>query len=452
MRHFFLLGLMLALMAALSGGLSAQNLKNEPDSKVEPKKDAKEQKAPEWPKEVLGKKLDYWVKEISKSTDPSSRESAIRILPQFGPDARKTAGPALLNALTKDTDISVRMTALVTIPLVGLDDSNIDAGLNAMVALVKPGPSGAHDRHTKLEAISALSACGPIANRASAIPALIEHACKDQYSWQVRKAGAAALASVGQPVAEMTTPGGKDSPKTPKEGPAPKSPKEIPKSKLQGAGPNLQAVTQLIRMLSPLTEHSHLVRRQAISSLIALGPPHEEQTWKELRTALQAAMKDPDQSVSIWARVAFIQSELNEIKGDNLNLKYLVGSLLSKEIDPAKRIEILQAIAALGDVAASQVIDELLALAQSIDPEITKEKMKELKGEDLALTLTAIQALANMPSQRSKSLPVLDKLESLHKIDAIKYQAKFSRELLVLQDKDKKAFKEAREKEKKDNK
>jgi hypothetical protein len=431
MRHLFILTFMLAGMIVFSDGLSAQALKNEPkpgaksdaaDNKKEKDKD-KDPKKFEWPTEVLGKKLDYWVKEASKSPDPSNREAALRILPQFGPDARKTAGPVLLSAMTKDTDINVRLTALATVPLLGFDDANIEAGLNAMVALLKP--SNLHDRFTRMEAVSALAACGPVANRASAIPTLVEFTCKDPASWQLRKAAAAALASIGQPVMEMETP------KAGKEGPAAKG-KESPKAKLShGKGPDSQAIKGLIKMLSPLNEHSHEVRRQVITSMRSLGPPHDEAGWKEYRAALQAAQKDPDQSVSLWARVAYIEASLEPIKGADLNLRFLVDSL--KTSDPAKRIEIMTAIGALGDTASNQVIDEFIALATSIPKDA---KPESIKGEDLMLTLTAIRAIGNMPSQMEKSMPVLDKLESTHKIDLIKEMAGFSKKLLVLRNQD----------------
>ena len=47
------------------------------------------EKPPEWPKEIGGKDLKGWLTELKESTDGSVRELAIKVIPQFGPPARR---------------------------------------------------------------------------------------------------------------------------------------------------------------------------------------------------------------------------------------------------------------------------------------------------------------------------------------------------------------------------
>src|SRR5688500_13499922 len=96
MRHVIVFGLFMLgmLIGVSSADLSAQVLKTEKkdpkgDAKVDPKKEAP--KEIEWPKKILGKTLDQWVKDMVGQKDASMRDFAIKTVSLFGPDARKAA-------------------------------------------------------------------------------------------------------------------------------------------------------------------------------------------------------------------------------------------------------------------------------------------------------------------------------------------------------------------------
>jgi len=348
MRCLFSLGLMVAMFALAAAATPAQEPKNVPK---DPRDEIK------WPKEVLGKTLDQWIREMRESSDASTRDQAIRMLPMFGPDSRR-ASVNLVNAIAADKDINVRLTAINTVPLIGFDEANTDPGLNALVNILKPGSGAAN--HTRFEATNSLAACGPIAKRA--IPTLIDFTSVDITSWQNRKAAVAALGRLGVP----TTADG---------------------------GPDIQALRGIIKVLQ--TDRSHQVRREALSSLLMLGPPKVELVWKELRKALDFAMKDPDKSIALWARVAFVRTEQELIKTNDPNLVAITKLLASKDLEVKQ--EAVQALGVIGEEAKTR-LPELIAIVEG-------------KNEEPYMIATALWALSQIPSETGKILPVIDPLK-----------------------------------------
>ena len=363
MHRFLGLCLFAIVACAFSVSLPAQTIK------MDPKPDPKAETKFTWPKEIMGKNLDAWVREMKSSRDASTRDQAIRTVPLFGPDSMKAASANLLFALTKDPDINVKLTAIATIPVLGFDLPEREAGLNALVNIVKPNSGAAS--HTRYETVMCLANCGPIARRA--IPTLAEYTIFDQNSWQNRKAAVYALGRLGVPVGPET-------------------------------GPDLQAVKALVKCLR--TETSHQIRREAINSLLLLGPPRIEAAWRDLRDALIHTMRDPDHSIEIWARVAYIRTELELIKPNDPNLAALAKYLTSSDL--ARKAEALQAFGLLGDEAKSRLAD-IIAVA-------TNEK------EELVMVGTAIWVLAQIPAETAKILPVLDQLKK-HKEEGIRKAA-----------------------------
>jgi len=311
-----------------------------------------------WPKEIGGKTLDQWVREMRSSPDASTRDQAIRTIPNFGPDSRKAASANLVNAILNERDVNVRLTAINTVPLIGFDEAYADQGLDAMVKILIPANAAAS--HTRFETTNSLGACGPIAKRA--IPTLITYTMVDQTSWQNRKAAVAALGRLGMPM-------------------------------MKGEGPDVVAMRGIIKCLR--TDSSHQVRREAISSLMTLGPPTVEAVWKELRDALVYVMKDPDKSISLWARVVYIRTEQELIKTNDPNLVAITKLLASKELDMKQ--EAIQAIGFIGEEAKSR-LPELIAIAEG-------------KNEEPFIIASALWAMSQMPSQTDKMLPVIDPLK-----------------------------------------
>src|SRR5580692_2934907 len=103
MRRIGMFGILaMALAGICSVQTSAQATKG--GAKDEPKID--------WPKRIQGKTLETWVREMHESTDASTRDQAIRVIPLFGPDCRKAASANLLSAISTDPDLNVRLTAI----------------------------------------------------------------------------------------------------------------------------------------------------------------------------------------------------------------------------------------------------------------------------------------------------------------------------------------------------
>jgi HEAT repeat protein len=351
MRLVVLFGLILGVLA-LGNSSPAQVLKKE----LEP------EKPPEikWPKEIQGKDMATWVRTVRESKDASARDQALRTVPYFGPECRKLVGPSIISAITTDPDINVRLTAISMVPLIGFEPELVDEGLGALISVLVNKNNA---NHTKFEATTALGNCGPIAKKA--IPAIMSHTLIDMTSWQNRKAAAAALGRLGQPI-------GKDD------------------------GPDLQAVKGLASLLYlAKKDPSHLVRREAINALILLGPPKEETTWKFLRAQLTGAFTDPDKSVALWARVAFIRTEQELIKPTDANLLAVVKLLSSKEL--AEKQEAIQALGVIGEEARWRLAD-LIAIAQG-------------KNEEPIIIATALWSMSQMPSETGKILPVIDPLQ-----------------------------------------
>jgi HEAT repeat protein len=413
-------GLLLAgvFVCSQSVPAPAQVLKGGPkDAREVPKKAGDKEEKIEWPKSLGGKSLSEWAHLMHDSKDASTREQAIRILPAFGPDARKAASANLLVAIQKEPDMNVRVAAIQTVPLLGFDGPDeMKKGINALITAINP--ANGHPSHVRHEALMALGNCGPFAR--DAIPVIINFPLKDTTAWHNRKAAVYALGRVGVPMSELmkkelekarakekekerelepVRP--KDKEPLPKKGPA------VTPPQVEEEGPDVRAVNALSNVLEIDTAHD--VRREAITSLILLGPPHIESAWRAERKALTGAMKDRNHSIAIWARVAFIRTEQDLIKASDPNLKALTDLLSSAEAEV--RLEALQAFGTLGNEAKSRVAD-IIALATTTSD----------KDEDLMMAAMAIWALSQMNEEAGKILPVIDPLRR-HKKELIKNAA-----------------------------
>jgi HEAT repeat protein len=401
MRHVIVFGLlMLGMLIGVSAPeLSGQVLKTEKkDPKVDPKKEAA--KEPEWPKKILGKNLDQWVKEMVplNQKDASMRDFAIKTVPLFGPDARKAASKNLIEALRNDPDINVKLTAISTVPLLGFDDRDMDDGLNALIAFIRVGTTASN--HTRYEVTMALANCGPIAKRA--IESLVATTLRDSSSWQNRKAACYALGRLGLPT------------------PLPPDPIAKKDDPPKMSGPDLAAVRALADRLM-LPDSSHQVRREAVQSLLLLGPPQNEPAWKHLREALTKASNDKvDPSTQIWARVCFIRTELDLIKSGDANLRAVVK--FADHEEATVRLEAIQALGTIGNEAKSE-LGRLINLAT--DPSLAKiedKTMTQAERDKLLIASMAIWSLGQMTEEQKKVLPVLDELKR-HPKDIIKNAA-----------------------------
>jgi len=412
------IGMFGALVAALAGICSAQTLAQATKgaSTEEPKID--------WPKRFQGKTLETWVREMHESPDASTRDQAIRVIPLFGPDCRKAASANLVAAIATDPDMNVRLTAIASVPSIGFDKEHLDAGLDAMVYILNP--ANGMPNHMRFETAMALGNSGRIAKRA--LPTLINYTCVEARSWENRKAGAYALGGLALP----------DSPL---------------------GGPDVAAIDRLVTMIQ--TDKSHQVRHQAVLSLLVLGPPHVEGSWRKLREALQTyAMRDSDKSTALWSRVVYIRTEQQEIKANDPNVLAIAkvmadsdksirsnGKIIettSKVIknqegleskpgkigyDPLMKHEAIltRAEAFQEKVEAIQLKEEAIQCLGTIGNEAASQlpnliAIVQDKNEEPIIVIMALWAMSMMPNEIGRVLPVIDKLQT-HENEFVKQAA-----------------------------
>jgi hypothetical protein len=332
--------------------------------KPEPPKKSEGPKV-DYPKEILGKNLETWVREmhVSNQADPSLRELAIKTVPLFGPSCRKVASSNLLFALTKDPDYSVRLTALGMIPSIGFEGSaDIDAGMKAVIDMA----TRSQQNHTRYEALMALSNCGVVGRRA--VPAVLQFAVNDSTSWQIRKAAVYALGRI-----------------------------DIDEERIKG--PGADTLSALIARATYGRESASLVRREAIQSILILTPPvPTAQALRELRKALVDCKRDPDKSVGIWARVCLMRLETDRVKPNDPNLRELVG--MFKNPDPIVRIEAIQGIGTMGS-EVKVTVPELMNVVDHDD--------------DLTCKINGVWALSQMGASAEEIIPYLEKLKKTHR-------------------------------------
>jgi HEAT repeat protein len=320
----------------------------------------------EWPKEIGGKTLAQWVRDMRENKDPSVREMAVRIIPSFGPDARKVASENLLWALTKDTDWAVRMSAMAVVPSVGFEDKETKAGIKAMIDLTR-----SNQYQTRFDAIVHLGNCGPIAGES--ISTIVSFGLQDLNSWQIRRVSAVALAQIGT--------GTQDD-----------------------GGPDRFAIRGLVERL-PI-EPAVQVRREIVKALMVMGVPSDKQTWVDMRRNLEAAKKDADKTTGIWARITLMRSEEKKITEKDPNVRELVA--MFKATDPALRVEALSALGQMGSEVAF-LIPELQAV-------IANDK-------DVPTVGTAIWALSTMSSHAQEIIEYLKTVEKTHTVEGIRKTA-----------------------------
>lgn len=340
----------------------------QPNPPMPPKKDA----AGNWPKEIGGKKLSQYVREMRENSDPAIREAAIRVLPAFGPDAQDMASKNLLYALTKDPDINVRLAAMSVVPVLGFDEPDVTEGLGAVFNYL-----GSESSHIRYEACVIVAQIGPFPlARKNAIPKLIARG-GETTSWRIRQAANVALGSVGRGITN-------------------------PENPEQRIDPEQPAVDALLRSLR--SDSAAPVRREAANSLIAVGPVAAPQV-KNWRTSLETAIKtEKDKSVALWARVVLLKNDPLGIKANEAHLS-VVSALLTAD-EAGGRLEACQALGVLGDDVRFKVKDLLDV--------ITNPK------EESEVVSAAIQAVSGMKSQAAITIPVLQKVKETHKNEDVR--------------------------------
>ncbi len=295
---------------------------------------------------INGRTLDEWVKQLKKSRDPGQIEQAIQAVVRFGTTARDVAGAALIKRLDHH-DIAVRVNAALAIGRLGLDSSDVPAGVTALTHRVRSDGQSI----VRLYAIMALARLESDADTATSV---LLSALSDRSAWELRRAAAYALGRVTY------------------------HPRQAPV---------IPAVRGLTRALS---DNCSLVRIEAIMSLAFIGAPPATTTGEahvarlEETSALRMLIRrDHDKRAVIWAETALVGLQLDTKPGPHVQAiaKFLTNS------DGLIRMHAAEALGRLGTLQPAEV-----------RPEIPK-LVGMLSDSQAAVADAAVNALAQLKTQ-----------------------------------------------------
>jgi HEAT repeat protein len=285
--------------------------------------------------EIGGKTLKEWITALETETDPSLKEKAIQSIMQFGSAARGDSGPALIKALKLQTDLGVKVNAAIAIGMVGLNDKDMPVGVDELIRLLDNAQAVA-----RFQAAMALGRIGHPAK--AALPRLtrpVTGTIHDRASWEIRKAAAIAIGSVGA----------------------------------DPEGPETHTIAALVSALrDPCAE----VRLGAVGSLGYLGPRAKTPDQQAIQSGLQGVMNDRHKSIVVGANLVLLTLDKGPGPATDLRIKLITDQLKSK--DMMVRIHAAQALGSLGARARSKLPTLI---------EVLKDKQKEVyEAAGLAIT------------------------------------------------------------------
>lgn len=375
--HLLILPLLLCISSPAYPQAKAPPQTPPKDSKIPPK-DAKPPSAntpvAELPKELGGKELDAWVKDLN-SKDPSVRQAAVRTIVHFGPPCRKVV-PYYYKVYYRKTglpepDAGVRSDVATLVGYIGewiltqpLDNKGREDIAQIIFILgslsqdsISPVRLQAANSLGKVVAgykmTSAKDTLGPEVD--VAIKGLVGYCIADRGSWEVRKAAAFALGQLGR---------------NPEKGPDPKA---------------LKALCTAVQ-----NDTCSQVKLQAILSLSVIGKPANQADLAVETKVLEGRLKDPDKNIQIWSLLLLMYLDKTNLSSQNLTFlaRYL------NEPDLAVRLNALRAFATLRKEAKPKVPD-LIRCLQSKEPD---------------MVYGTILALADIGSAAEAAVPELKKL------------------------------------------
>jgi HEAT repeat protein len=354
-----------------------------PPKKEEPKKGPS--KKDEWPKSVNGRSLGEWMTDF-KNPDPAIRDAAIKVMPLFGPEARKNA-PKELIRLINDPDPGVMINAMLILGAVGTDNKDeLRAAAKAMSAAISKTAPGSMIR---LHATRTLAAMGTDAYDAIATVVGIAN----DPSWETRQAVAAALGRLGAGIYE-------DKPQPPG------APYKVPTAKRQ---PSKTAMDKLVYAL--LKDESAAVRMEAMQSMIVLGPPYTTNpalypklVAPYLAEINQRLKQEKDDTVKIWLYVVQMMYDDRTVEGKDGNMVKIAEYLTSRE--DAIKVQALGALAILGP-RARPVVANIAECAKDPEQTVAVAALTTLVGMGNAAKLALDDLQKQMAVTKDKDLKKL---------------------------------------------
>lgn len=312
--------------------------------------------------------MNGWLAELKDSRDPSLRDAAVKVIPMFGPEARRPALEPLLAALNRERDPGVRMNVINLLGVIGAENAEqakrISNALALALARTAPGAP------SRLNLVRALATYGPDAS--SALPEVLSIITDP--AWETRRAAAFALGRLGLPSDAKS-------------------------------GPNARAMQALVNTL--LKDDSAAVRLEAVQSLILLGPPAYKDPSEYpalikpyLTPVMDRQKVEKDKAVQIWLQVLVMRYDGTQLTDQNI-LK-LAESISST--DPAARYHALTALGMLGPQAKPAVPQIAAALA----------------FDEPDLVIAALATLATLGEHANQALPELHRFKGLVKDEGLK--------------------------------
>jgi HEAT repeat protein len=283
------------LPLALAGSLSAQT---QPPGQLTT--------GPSWPTEIAGKSLKDWMQDL-KHTDPSVREKAIRMIPQFGPPARD-AIPLLLDRC-HDRDGVPRVRAVMALSVIEVKKEDVPKIVDELGRILAGDNQSIIRYHAAMGLVRFSSEAGRV------LKELIT-GTHDQWAYDIRRASVVALRQAG-----------------------------MEKDK----GPNPRATNALLEALKDSVAD---VRMEAVIGLGSMGKPSDPALLATVMRALNHTVDfERDKSVVIWGHVAIMA--LEEVT--DKHLKPIIKLLKNPDLEV--RCVAARAIGTMGTKAKSAIPD-----------------------------------------------------------------------------------------------
>ena len=324
------------------------------------------------PTDINGRTLATWIGDF-KSTDPTVRDTAVKVIPMFGFEAARKSAMKSLIALIDDPDPGIRINAILVVSAVGFDKvEDVKAATLMLASAIQKTAPGSMIR---LHAVRCLAGLGPDA--IGSIGTLI--ATAGDPSWETRQAVCAALGRVGAGIYDdKALPAG-----TVAFGPPPMK-----------REPSLTAMSKL--NLALIKDDSAAVRMEACQALVVLGPPITADP-KAYVTVAQPFMQaiggrlklEKDPGVKIWLHLLNIMYDERVLES---TVKTLVADLSSSDVN--LRVQALNALGVLGGKAKT-----------ALGPMMT-----QLHHEDLGVASAAINNILMFGSDGREAIPEFEKL------------------------------------------
>ena len=348
------------------------------------------------PSFVAGKPIDHWVSEL-KSTDPTDREMAVKLLRGFGVEAvRKAGGIRVLLPLLEDPDPGVRVNAILTASYIGHEKPEearqvADKLANSLARTV-PGSV------IRVHAANALAGVGEDAERA--IPALIK--ASDDPAWETRRAIALALGRAGTVTFKDVA----------------ISPDGVISTTTQAVErpPSDQAMNALAFRL--LRDPSAAVRAAAGQALTNMGPPRAapEEYSRKAKPYIDAVLTrlkvEREPAAKVWLQLLVVMYDGSQLPAQ---LKAITAQVTAG--DEATKAQSLLALAMLGSKARSSRLEINKALFDP-DPGVAVSAITALLnlGDDAKLSVTELDRLAKVAKDKGVQKVAKDAAEQVRKL------------------------------------